>query len=213
MRVLVACEFSGAVRDAFAALGHYAMSCDLLPTESPGPHYEGDVFDVLDDGWDLMVAHPPCTYLCNSGFFHVYRDQSKDPAVVVGHDRWKALIDGAVFFRRLLDAPILKIAVENPQMVGWAAKIIGRKQDQVIHPYEFGHLERKATCLWLKGLPPLMPTEDVKAATFALPYGETAKIHHASPGPDRAKLRSTTYAGIAAAMADQWGGMAKESVA
>ena len=212
MRVLVGCEFSGAVRDAFRARGHEAMSCDLLDTDVPGPHYKGDIFDVLrkperffTGPIDLGIFHPPCTYSANSGFFHVYRDHSDDPAVLVGHDRWKALIDGAVFFRQLLDADIPKVAVENPLMVGWAAKIIGRKQDQVIHPYEFGHLERKATGLWLRGLPPLVPTEDVKAATLALPYSETAKVHHASPGPERAKERSKTYAGIARAMAEQWG--------
>lgn len=204
-RVLVACEYSGRVRDAFRALGYDAMSCDFLDAETPGPHYKGDVRDVLEDGWDLMVAHPSCTYLCNSGFFHVYKSESKDPDVLVGADRWKALIDGAVFFRDLLEAPIPRIAVENPVMVGWAKKIIGSEPAQFIQPYDFGHLERKATGLWLKNLPVLTPTNDVKAETLALPYSETAKVHHASPGADRWKDRSRTYEGIAQAMADQWG--------
>jgi len=203
VRVLVACEYSGRVRDAFRGLGHEAMSCDLLPTDAPGPHHQGDVFDVIDDGWDLMVAHPPCTYLCNSGVRWLSTDIT----------RWPRMIDGAVFFRRLLDSPIPRVAVENPVMHGHAAKIIGRRQAQIVQPWMFGHTETKATGLWLRGLPPLLATEDVKAAMLALPYGERAKVHHASPGPDRWKLRSTTYAGIAEAMAEQWGGDAREAVA
>lgn len=202
MRVLVACEYSGTVRDAFLATGHDAMSCDLLPTDAPGPHYQGDVFDVIGDGWDLMIAHPPCTYLCNSGFHNTYRTESKE---LIGHDRWKALIDGAVFFRRLLTADIPRIAVENPVMVGWAAKIIGAKQAQTIQPWQFGHGEKKATGLWLKNLPTLQPTNVLPEVG---PNGEDNRAQNvwlASPGPDRWKLRSTTYTGIAQAMADQWG--------
>jgi len=195
VRVLVACEFSGAVRDAFIRAGHDAMSCDLLPTEAPGPHHEGDVFDVINDGWDLAICHPPCTYLTNSGVRWLYSDPL----------RWQGLIDGATFFRSLLEAPIPRIAVENPVMHGWAAKIVGRRQSQVVQPWMFGHPETKATGLWLKGLPPLVATEDVRDVMNALPYAERARIHYASPGPDRWKLRSVTYAGIAQAMADQWG--------
>lgn len=195
MRVLVACEYSGAVRDAFLAAGHDATSCDLLPTDSPGPHYQGDVFDIIGDGWDLMIAHPPCTYLCNSGVRWLSTDIT----------RWPHMIDGATFFRALLNAPIPRIAVENPIMHGHAAKIIGRRQDQVVQPWMFGHPEKKGTGLWLKGLPPLLPTDDVRELMRGLPKSETDRIHYASPGPDRWKLRSTTYSGIAAAMADQWG--------
>jgi len=195
VRVLIACEYSGAVRDAFTALGHDATSCDLLPTDSPGQHHQGDVFDIIDDGWDLMVAHPPCTYLCNSGVRWLTSDIT----------RWPKMIDGAVFFRRLLEAPIPRIAVENPVMHGHAAKIVGRRQDQVVQPWMFGHPEKKGTGLWLKNLPPLTPTDDVKEQMAGMPKSVTDRIHYASPGPDRWKLRSTTYAGIAAAMADQWG--------
>ena len=195
MRVLVACEYSGAVRDAFIAAGHDAVSCDLLPTDAPGPHHQGDVLDIINDSWDLMVAHPPCTYLCNSGVRWLSTDIT----------RWPHMIDGAVFFRRLLDAPIPRIAVENPIMHKYAASIIGRRQDQVVQPWMFGHPEKKGTGLWLKGLPPLMPTDDVRDVMATLPAKEQSRIHYASPGPDRWKLRSTTFTGIAAAMADQWG--------
>lgn len=203
MRVLVACEYSGVVRDAFLARGHDATSCDLLPTDSPGPHYEGDVFDVLGDGWDLMIAHPPCTYLTNSGV----RWLTTQPK------RWQELIEGAAFFRELLHAPIPRIAVENPVMHKWAALIVGRRQDQVVQPWMFGHLESKATGLWLKGLPPLMPTSDLRAATMQLPASERNRIHYVPPGADRWKVRSITYAGIAEAMADQWGGVRGEVAA
>lgn len=198
LRVLVAREYSGVVRDAFTARGHYAMSCDLLPTDAPGPHYQGDVRDIMNDGWDLMIAHPPCTYLTNSGVRWLYSEDK----------RWQHLIDGAAFFRDLLHAPIPRVAVENPVMHGWAAKIVGQRQAQVIQPWMFGHPETKATGLWLRNLPPLISTEDVKGYMATLPAKERNRIHYASPGPDRWKLRSTTYAGIAAAMADQWGSLA-----
>lgn len=180
MKVLVACEFSGTVRDAFTRAGHYAMSCDLLPTESPGPHYQGDVRDVLADGWDLMVAHPPCTHLAVSGsrWFHLKQQEQADA------------LD---FVRLLMAAPIARWAVENPVSV-ISSKI--RKPDQIIQPWQYGHGETKATCLWLKGLPPLTPTDVVE--------GREAKVHRMPPGPDRWKLRSLTYPGIAAAMAAQW---------
>lgn len=204
MRVLIGCEYSGVVRDAFIARGHDAMSCDLLPTDVPGPHYQGDVRDVIGDGWDLMVAHPSCTYLCNSGV----RWLSSEP------DRWKLMIEGAVFFRELLNAPIPRIAVENPVMHGYAATIIGQRQTQVVQPWMFGHPEKKATGLWLRGLPPLVATDDVRDLMATLPKSVTDRIHRASPGPDRWKLRSTTFAGLAAAMAAQWGGdVRQEAVA
>jgi hypothetical protein len=196
VRVLVGCEYSGTVRDAFLALGHDAMSCDLLPTDVPGPHHQGDVRDVIGDGWDLAVFHPECTYLCNSGVRWLSTDIT----------RWPKMIDGAVFFRDLLNADIPRVAVENPIMHGHAAKIVGQRQTQIVQPWMFGHPENKATGLWLKGLPPLVATDDMRAAMVGLPKSQTDRIHYASPGPDRWKLRSTTFAGIARAMAEQWGG-------
>jgi hypothetical protein len=196
MRVLVACEYSGAVRDAFIAAGHDAMSCDLLPTDAPGPHYQGDVFDVIRNDWDLMVAHPPCTYLTLAGARWLYEDTT----------RWQHMIDAAVFFRRLLDAPIPRVAVENPIMHGWAAKIVGRRQAQVVQPWMFGHPERKGTALWLRGLSRLEPTDDVQAEMLALPLAEQHRLHRLSPSADRWKVRSATFPGLAKAMAEQWGG-------
>lgn len=196
MRVLVACEFSGIVREAFAARGHDAWSCDLLPTEQPGQHIEGDVLGVLDGGWDMMIAHPPCTYLCNSGVHWLHRRK----------DRWPLMEKAAKFFRSLLTAPIDRIAVENLVMHKYAIAIVGRKHNQTIQPYEFGHPESKRTCLWLKNLPPLLPTD-----VLALPPGSHWKNQTPSgqnklgPSEDRWKLRSITYQGIADAMAEQWG--------
>lgn len=203
MKVLIGCEYSGRVRDAFIAAGHDAMSCDLLPTDAPGPHYEGDIFDVINDGWDLAIFHPPCTYLTNSGV----RWLGERP------DRWKDLIDGAVFFRDLLNAPIPRVAVENPVMHGYARKIVGSRATQIIHPWEHGHPESKATGLWLRGLPPLMPTDNVKAVMQSLTPAERNRIHRVPPGPDRWKIRSTTFQGIANAMADQWGDLTEEVAA
>ena len=194
MKILVACEFSGAVRDAFTERGHDVTSCDILPAETPGKHYQGDVFDILDDGWDMMIAHPPCTYLSNSGVCWLHRDES----------RWGKMRDGAEFFKRLLDADIPKIAIENPIMHLYAVEIIGRRQDQVIQPYMFGHRERKATCLWLKGLPKLTETQNVFAEMMLLPKRERERLHYLPPGPDRQKERSRTFKGIADAMAEQW---------
>ena len=181
MRVLIACEYSGAVRDAFMVAGHDAMSCDLLPSEVPGPHYQGDVRDVLSDGWDLMVAHPPCTHLAVSGARWFHEKQAEQA-------------EALDFVRLLLEAPIPRIAVENPVSI-ISTRI--RKPDQVIQPWQYGHGETKATCLWLKNLPALKPTQIVD--------GRVARVHRMPPGPNRWKERSRTYAGIAAAMADQWG--------
>ena len=195
MKILVACEYSGKVREAFRKLGHDAWSCDLLPADDNSPfHIQGDVLPILNDGWDMMVAHPPCTYLTNAGVTWLYKDG----------ERWKDLIDGAVFFRKLWQADIPLKAIENPIMHKYAKAIIGGTQIQVIQPYHFGHLEQKATTLWLVGLPPLVPTTNLKVETFALPNKERQRLHWASPGPDRWKLRSETYQGIADAMASQW---------
>lgn len=184
LRVLVACEFSGVVRDAFRALGHAAMSCDLLPSERPGPHYQGDVRDVLSDGWDLMVAHPPCTHLAVSGARWFAEKQAEQA-------------DALAFVRLLLDAPIPRIALENPVSI-ISSRI--RKPTQVIQPWQFGHGETKATCLWLQNLPALIPTNVVE--------GREARVHRMPPGPNRWRERSRTFEGVAAAMAAQWGRVA-----
>ena len=197
MRVLVGCEYSGRVRDAFIAQGHDAMSCDLLPTDAPGPHYQGDVFDLDLASFDLAVFHPPCTYLTNSGVTWLHKDLT----------RWARLDEAAAFFKRLLNAPVPRLAIENPIMHKYAKERIGGvRQSQVIQPWMFGHPEQKATCLWLKGLPPLQPTHNVKAEMDALPDNERQRLHYLPPSPDRWKLRSTTFQGIADAMAAQWGG-------
>lgn len=181
LRVLVACEFSGVVRDAFIRHGHAAFSCDLLPTETPGPHIQADVLQVVGEGWDLMVAHPPCTHLAVSGS-RWFKDKAKEQA------------DSLEFVRNLLSAPIPRIAIENPVSV-ISTRI--RKPDQIVQPWMFGHGETKATCLWLKNLPLLTPTKLVE--------GREARIHKLPPSPDRWKQRSRTYLGIASAMASQWG--------
>ena len=183
MRALIACEYSGTVRDAFIALGHDAMSCDLLPTDRNGPHYQGDVFDIIGDGWDLMIAHPPCTHLAVSGARHF--------AEKIADGRQQEALE---FVRKLLNAPIPKIALENPISI-ISTRI--RRPDQIIQPWQYGHGETKATCLWLKGLPLLLPTDVVD--------GRSDRIHKMPPSTDRWKLRSTTYQGIADAMASQWG--------
>lgn len=193
MRVLVACEYSGIVRDAFTAAGHDAMSCDLRPSETPGPHYQGNIFDVLQDEWDLMIAHPPCTYLANSGVRWLYDPRPKFAR------RWEQLEEGARFFRRLLDADVPRIAVENPTMHGHGKRRVGQDPSQKIHPWQFGHGETKATYLWLLNLPPLVPTNIVD--------GREARVHNMAPSPDRQKERSRFFPGIAAAMADQWGNL------
>lgn len=196
MRVLVACEYSGKVREAFRKLGHDAWSCDLLPADDNSPyHYQGDVFDIINDGWDLMIAHPPCTYLTNAGVSWLYRKEG----------RWEQMREGAEFFKLLMDAPIPKIAVENPIMHKYAVEIIGRRQDQVIQPWMFGHMEQKATCLWLKGLPPLTSTNNVREEMSKLPKTVQQRLHYLPPSKDRWKIRSETYQGIADAFAEQWG--------
>jgi len=196
MKILIACEFSGVVNQAFTDRGHDVISCDLLPTEKPHlKHYQGDINNILNEKWDLMVAHPPCTYLSNSGVCWLYRDK----------DRWIKMIEGANFFKKLLDTDIPRIAIENPIMHKYAIEIIGRRQDQVIQPYMFGHPEKKATCLWLKGLSILKETNNVKEEMLKLPDNERQRIHYLSPSKTRWKERSRTLIGIAQAMADQWG--------
>ena len=196
LRVLVACEFSGTVRDAFAARGHDAWSCDLLPSETPGNHHQGPVQDILGQQWDLLIAHPPCTYLANSGVSHLH----KDPA------RWQQLDEGAAFFKLFLDAPIARKCIENPIMHKYAKERIGgARPTQIVQPWMFGHPEQKATCLWLDGLMPLRETDNVKAHMMTLPDKDRQRLHYLSPGPDRWRERSKTFQGLANAMAAQWG--------
>lgn len=181
MKVLIACEFSGTVREAFKAKGHDAWSCDFLPTEIPGQHYQCDVLEVLEEEWDLMIAHPPCTHLAVSGA-RWFKNKAAEQ-------------NSALYFVRcLLNSHIPRIALENPISI-ISSRI--RKPDQVIQPWQFGHGETKATCLWLKNLPLLKPTKIVE--------GREARVHKLPPSPDRWKLRSITYQGIADAMAEQWG--------
>lgn len=181
MKVLIACEFSGIVREAFKKRGYDAWSCDLLPTEIPGQHIQGDVLKVLWDGWDLMIAHPPCTHLAVSGA-RWFKNKRYEQCLAID------------FFKRLVCAEINKIAIENPIGI---MSTMWRKPDQIIQPWQFGHGEKKATCLWLKNLPKLIPTKVVE--------GRYARVHKEPPSKDRWKNRSRTYQGIADAMAEQWG--------
>ncbi len=194
--MLVACEYSGTVRDAFLRAGHDAMSCDLLPTDVPGPHYQGDVRDVLHDGWDLMVAHPPCIYLCSSGLHWNKRTPGRAELTEQALD----------FVRLLLDAPIQRVAVENP--IGAIGTRI-KKATQTIQPWQFGHDASKATCLWLKNLPPLVPTAIVEPRIVGgkkrWANQTDSGQNRLPPSADRWKIRSETYRGIAEAMAQQWG--------
>ena len=198
MRVLVACEFSGRVRDAFLARGHEAVSCDLLPSESPGPHIQGDIRTVPLDSWDLLIAHPDCRYLANSGVSWLHRPGSDE--------RWELMHQAAAFFKWFLDAPVEKVCVENPVMHGYGVTRVGRRQDQTIQPYQFGEPESKRTCLWLKGLPLLEPTNTLPLPASGKWENQTPSGQNKiGPSPDRWKARSRTYVGIAEAMASQWG--------
>jgi hypothetical protein len=193
MKVLIACEYSGTVRDAFRRKGHNAVSCDLLPSDKLGPHYQGDVSDIIADGWDLMVAHPPCTYLCSSGLHW----NKKRP------ERAAKTEQALRFVEFLMNAPIKRIAIENP--IGCISTRIC-KPDQTIQPWQFGHPESKATCLWLKGLPALTPTDVLPLPGTGRWQNQTASGQNKlAPSADRWKIRSTTYQGIADAMAEQWG--------
>ena len=200
LRVLVACEYSGTVRDAFRALGHHAVSCDLLPTDAPGPHHQGDVTEIIGAGWDLMIAHPPCTYLSVSGMHWTARGL-RDPQLTE---------DALAFVRLLMDAPIPRIAVENPVSI-ISSRI--RKPEQTIQPWQFGHDASKATCLWLKGLPKLAPTQTVEPRIIdgrkRWANQTNSGQNRLGPSEDRWKIRSATFPGIAAAMALQWGGGAR----
>lgn len=190
MTVLVACECSGRVRDALIAMGIDAVSCDLQPSESPGPHIQGDVLPLLRYPWRAVIAHPSCQRLCNSGV-----------RWLAERDLWADMREGAEFFRACLNANAPFVAVENPVMHRYAREIVGRGPDFSIQPWQFGDDFKKRTCFWTRGLPPLRPTSTLD--------GSTAKpeVHHASPGPNRSRDRSRTYPGIAAAIADQWGGV------
>lgn len=198
MRVLVACEYSGTVRDAFIHAGHDAMSCDLLPTDVPGPHYHGSVIEIINDGWDLMIAHPPCTYLSNAGARWLY------PKGVLNNDRFSKGLEAKQFFEFLFNAPIKKICIENPK----PSKIFGLpNHSQVIQPFQYGHEISKRTHLWLKGLPELMPTNLVESkghlcGSFT---SKTKGIKNKQVIGKTWKDRSRTFKGIAEAMAQQWG--------
>ena len=196
MKILIACEYSGKVRDAMRRRGHEAVSCDLLPTDVPGPHYQGDVFDIINDGWDMMIGFPPCTYVCVSGLHWNQkmpgRQQKTDEAIA--------------FFKKLLSVDIPYIALENP--VGCLSTYV-RKPDQIIQPYQFGHDASKKTCLWLKNLPLLKPTKYIqpRIVNGKARWGNQTDSgqNNLPPTKDRWKIRSETYTGIAEAMAEQWG--------
>lgn len=192
MKVLIACEYSGKVRDAFAKRGHYAMSCDIIPTETDGPHYEGNVLDILNDGWDLLVAHPPCTYLSNAGARWLYAGKT------LNHDRFSKGLIAKEFFMALFNANIEKIAIENPVPSGVYEL---PKYTQSIQPYEYGHPYKKKTCLWLKNLPNLIPTKIIEERQSTKIPGNWFN----KGGKERQKERARTFQGIADAMAEQWG--------
>jgi hypothetical protein len=197
MRVLIACEFSGVVRDAFARCGHDAWSCDLIPSETPGKHIVGDALELLSQHWDLLIAHPPCTYLCGMGIWWNHKRPERWPLTYAARD----------FVARFWDNNIERVAIENP--IGFLSNN-WRKPNQVINPWQFGHEANKPTCLWLRGLPPLVPTEIVGKGEFYTKSNgvRMSKWSHITSGTrkeERAKIASRTFPGIAAAMAEQWG--------
>lgn len=206
LKVLVACERSGKVREAFRKLGHDAYSCDMVAADDGSKyHYKFDaIYATQIRKWDLMIAHPPCTYLCNSGVSWLYEKKHCGGGTTTRRNaaRWKKLDEATAFFRALWLADIPFIAIENPIPHKYG---IPMKYDQIIQPYMFGHAESKATCLWLRNLPKLVPTKDVKAQWKSLPKAVAQRIHWQAPGPDRARVRSETFQGIADAMAEQWG--------
>lgn len=196
MKILIACEFSGVVRDAFKERGHDAMSCDLIESETPGQHYQGDIFDIIGDNWDMMIAHPPCTHLTVTA----------NRAFINNPERWKKRLDAMLFVHRLINCNIDKICIENP--IGVISTHI-RKPDQYIQPYEFGHIDSKKTGLWLKNLPLLKPTQIVEPEWMTTSSGKRMSKTHwycsSTNNPKNAMMRSRTYTGIAEAMAEQWG--------
>lgn len=193
--ILIACETSGVVRDAWRRAGYDAISCDILPTETHGPHIQGDVTELLAEPWDLVIAHPPCTYLALSGVRWLHERP----------ERWKDMRRGAEFFAKMFEFNTPRLCVENPIQHRYAVTAHGQgRQNQVIHPWQHGHAETKRTGLWLRGLPPLTPSDDVHDVMSALPDAERHRIHRIPPGPERWKARSRTYPGIAAAMVAQW---------
>jgi hypothetical protein len=203
LKILVACEESQATTIELRKLGHEAYSCDIEPCSGWHPewHFQQDVTEVLKQHWDMIIAHPPCTFLTNAGVGWLTGKNAKP-------GRWEELDQGAAFFKMFLDSPCEKVAIENPIMHKYAIERIGRKHDCLVQPYQFGHTERKATCFWLKGLPSLVGTNDVRDEMEKLPKREQQRLHYLPPSADRAKLRSKTYPGIARAMAEQWAGSA-----
>jgi hypothetical protein len=191
MKILIACEYSGRVRDAFIAQGHDAISCDLLPSEAVGKHYQGDVRDLLTERFDMMIAHPPCTDLAVSGAAWFAKKRANG-------SQQKAI----EFFMMLVNAPIPRICIENP--IGIMSTLY-RKPSQIIQPWMFGHPESKATCLWIKGMPLLIPTNNVYDEMMLLPKNKRMRLHYLPPSKDRWKIRSQTFQGIADAMASRWG--------
>ena len=216
MKVLVACEYSGRVRDAFRARGHYAVSCDFLPTDAPGPHHQGDVLEILDQGWDLMIAHPPCTYLTIAAEWAYKDEQTKKikPGTLIGEARRRAREEAIAFVIALANSPIRRIAIENPVGV---LSTVWREPDQFIQPYEYGDDASKKTCLWLKNLPRLVPTSfapprlalSADSRSYSLRWGNQTDSgqNKEPPSDDRWKIRSTTWQGWADAMATQWGAL------
>lgn len=199
-KILIACEESQTVTKEFRKLGHDAYSCDVLQCSGDHPewHFQQDVVPLLKQRWDMIIAHPPCTYLANSGVSWLTGKKAQK-------GRWEKMKEGAEFFKLFLNNPCEKIAIENPIMHKYAVKIIGRKHDQLVQPYMFGHLESKATCFWLKGIKKLEHTWNRKEEMQNLPKREKQRLHYLPPSQERARLRSKTFIGIAKAMAEQWG--------
>jgi hypothetical protein len=203
IKALIACEFSGVVREAFNSYsGVYAISCDLLPPEDGRTdyHYQGSVLDIINDGWDILIAFPPCTFLANSGVKHLYIDGNKKNGI--NKERWQEMEDAAQFFNLLLNSSIPHKMLENPIQHGHARKFI-RKYDQIIQPYHHGHMEQKSTCIWVEGLPLLKPTNDVREKMMNLPKNKRERVHYLTPSENRWMERSRTLPGIASAMASQ----------
>lgn len=212
MKILVACEYSGVVREAFRKKGHDVWSCDILPTEIPGQHIQDDVVQVINSLWGMtlgmVIGHPPCTRICNSGVLRLYKDGKKENGI--DDTMWRDMEAGAAFFKVLLNSKCDRVAIENPVPHGYALDIIGQKYTQIIQPYNFGEDASKATCLWLKGLPKLVNTvyypprivDGKKRWSNQTDSGQNKLAPSATRGKDRAK----TYPGIAQAMSDQWNG-------